>query len=114
MPKRYMQNDTDQTIFVGSVMIPAGQGREVDEQYLPPTGGDAALPPPDSAGGTTTSELLPANLTDLQALPVRDLVPRLEALNDADLAALAELEQGAATPRTTVLSAISKDRKSNV
>lgn len=106
MPKRYMHNDGPNTMFVGSVMILPGQGREVDDQFLPPVdevpAGDATASSGEGGEGG------PPSLATLQALPVRDLVPQLETLSDADLAALAELEQAAATPRTTVLSAISK------
>lgn len=108
MPKRYLHNDGEHTLFVGSVMIPPGQGREVDEQYLPPTGDGATLAPPDAEADGSTTSLGPAKLAALQALPVRDLVPQLEALSAEDLAALATLEEGTDTPRVTVLSAISK------
>ena len=111
MAKRYMHNPGEHTMFVGSVMIPAGEGREVDEQFLPPV--DDAAQSAGDAGGEGSGEgggegNAPQNLVALQALPVRDLVPQLEGLSAEDLAALEALEQGAETPRVTVLSAITK------
>lgn len=102
MGKRYIQNDTDNTMFVGSVMIPAGQGREVDEQFLPPAddGGGQALPDDAGADGPTDEQLL--------AKPLRELVPQLEKLPTERLQRLQALEQAAETPRSTLLGAISK------
>lgn len=110
MPKRYLQNDGEHTMFVGSVMIPPGEGREVDEQFLPPVDdGDtsASAGSQDGSGATGAGEAS-EQLRALRASSVRDLVPQLEALSPEDLAALAELEQASETPRVTVLSAISK------
>ena len=38
MAKRYVHNPTDQVMFIGGTMVAPGEGREVDEQFLPPDG----------------------------------------------------------------------------
>lgn len=99
MSKRYVHNPTAAVIFAGGVMIPPGEGREIDEAFLPPEGGDAAPeepPPPDPD----------ANLHDLLKQPLKELVPELQGLSTATLDRLAALEGEAATPRKTLLSAI--------
>lgn len=109
MGKRYIQNDTDNTMFVGSVMIPAGQGREVDEQFLPPADGDAGQAPSgEPAAGGPTDEQLQANLRELLAQPLRELLPQLEGLGAETLKQLQAMEQAGETPRSTLLGAISK------
>lgn len=109
MGKRYIQNDTDNTMFVGSVMIPAGQGREVDEQFLPPADDDAKQAPSvEPVGGGPTDEQLQANLRELLAQPLRELLPQLEDLGAETLKHLQAMEQAAETPRSTLLGAISK------
>lgn len=115
MGKRYVSNDTDRTIFVGGVMIPPQQGREVDEQFLPPQ-----APVEDAAAVRAASETgeghaadtdpdaqrLQANLAEMLAQPLRVLLPTLGDASDDTLAALQALEQAAATPRVTLLNAI--------
>lgn len=109
MAKRYIQNDTDLTLFVGGVMIAPGLGREVDELYLPAGFGEA-VPADDQAtvgeegqgAGTDPA----ANLRDLQAQPLRTLVPTLADFSDDTLAALEALEKEAPTPRVSLLNAI--------
>lgn len=109
MGKRYIQNDTDNTMFVGSVMIPPGQGREVDEQFLPPAdgAGEQALTEETASSGPT-EERLQANLRELLAQPLRELVPQLDGLGHEKLKQLQALEQAGETPRSTLLGAISK------
>ena len=36
MGKRYITNDTAGPIFVGGTLVQPGEGREVDEAFLPP------------------------------------------------------------------------------
>lgn len=109
MPKRYVHNDTNRLTFVGGVMIPPGQGREVDEQFLPPAelpAADAGADAPPAAGDSPDAERLAANLAELLAQPLRVLVPNLADLSDDTLAALLQMEQAAATPRVTLVGAI--------
>jgi hypothetical protein len=111
MAKRYVSNDTDRTIFVGGVLIPAGEGREVDEQFLPPAD-DApraeslADPQGDGAGQGPSDEVLAANIADLLGKPLKQLVPLLAEASDETLAALQSAEVATATPRVTLLNAI--------
>ena len=99
MGTRYVANNTDQAIFVGGKMIPPGDGREVDEDGLPPLEDEVAkkepeLPDPD------------ANLRELLTASVKNIVPALADLGDETLASLARIEGESATPRKGVLSAI--------
>lgn len=103
MSKRYVPNHTAGTIFVGGVLIPPGEGREVDELYLPPESPAAA-----AAGDADAPPDLEANLRELLAHPLKDLLPQLEGLGTDTLDQLAALEGQAARPRTTLLSAIAE------
>jgi hypothetical protein len=101
MGKRYVSNDTAQVIFVGGLMIPPGDGREVDETLLPPLDeqpqpADETLPDPD------------ANLRELLTASVKNIVPALADLGDETLASLARIEGESVTPRKGVLSAIAE------
>jgi len=121
MAKRYVHNDTSGVKFVGGVLIPPGEGREVDEQFLPPVdsqlaaavdgagtsidagtgtgaGVDTTLPPDEAA--------LRANLAELLAQPLKALLPTLDTASDDTLGALQAMEQASATPRVTLLNAI--------
>lgn len=118
MAKRYVPNDTARTIFVGGVLIPPGEGREVDEQFLPPDDGAASgvadgaavdqagdrLPADDSGG--PSDEALAANIADMQAKPLKQLIPLLAEASDGTLTALQAAEVATATPRVTLLNAI--------
>ena len=101
MTKRYVHNPTAAVMFAGGVMIPPGEGRDIDATFLPPEGGEEApasdTPPPDPD----------ANLRDLLAHPLKDLVPQLEGLSTETLDRMAALEAEHAKPRNTLLSAIS-------
>lgn len=100
MGKRYLHNDTANVMFAGGTMIPPGEGREVDEEFLPP-GNDAA--PAEAAPGEPNLE---ANLHELLAHPVKEIVPLLAEASDETLAGLARIEGEKADPRKTLLSAI--------
>ena len=111
MAKRYISNDGDQTIFVGGVMILPGTGREVDEAYLPP---EHQQPLPEAAPGNPAGDLADAgaraaaNLAELVAQPLRQLVPALTDCSDETLAQLATLESEREAPRAGLLSAIAE------
>lgn len=117
MAKRYIANDTKNVLFIGGTMIPAGEGREVDEQFLPPADNPEAVADGgagDGAGDGKGLELdldaarLAANLADLLKQPVKKLVPALKEASDDTLAALASAEQASETPRVTLLNAIAE------
>lgn len=107
MAKRYIHNDAAHTVFVGGVMIAPGLGREVDELYLP-----AGHAEPADTGGTDDEGQgggppdPDANLLELLAQPLRNLVPHLADFGDDTLAGLDRLEKAAATPRVSLLNAI--------
>jgi len=114
MAKRYIQNDTAHTLFVGGVMIAPGLGREVDELYLPaghpaPDGTEAGADAgagADAQGQQGGAPDHDANLPDLLAQPLRTLVPTLADFSDETLAGLDRLEKAAAAPRVSLLNAI--------
>lgn len=109
MPKRYIHNDSGRTTFVGGVMIPPQEGREVDTQFLPPeapldpAGADLPAGGDDQAPGAAT---LAANIAEMLKLPLRALLPMVDELGDQSLAELHAGEVANATPRVTLLNAI--------
>lgn len=100
MGKRYLHNDTANVLFAGGTMIPPGEGREVDEEFLPP-GNDA----PSAAAAQDVPDL-EANLHELLAHPVKEILPLLAEASDETLAGLARIEGEKADPRKTLLAAI--------
>lgn len=84
MGKRYVSNDTAGIIFVGGVMIPPGDGREVDELLLPPEDEAPAEPLPEPDPHANLRELLTGN--------VKAVAGALEGLSDESLALLASIE----------------------
>lgn len=109
MAKRYISNDTADIKIVGGVLIPPGEGREVDEQFLPPEhqAEPNSTPWEDPApGGQQDGHLV--NLQDLLASKLSVIVPQLAEFGDETLAALAALEGAAENPRKTLLGAISQ------
>lgn len=108
MAKRYLSNDTDRTIFVGGIMIAPGEGREIDEAFLPPAdAGDQAGAAPPADGDTPPGDAqLAGNIADLLKQPIKHLVPLLADASDETLAALHAAETAGDTPRVTLLTAI--------
>lgn len=107
MPKKYIQNDTERTIFVGGVMIAPGEGRDVDTAFLPP----------EHQGDTATTAEEPEepeeseadkNLRAVLSGGVREIEPLLPEFSDETLKRLAELEGESETPRKTLLAAITQ------
>lgn len=108
MAKRYLSNDTDRTIFVGGIMIAPGEGREIDEAFLPPAdaGDQAGAAPPADGDTPPGAAQLAANIADLLKQPIKQLVPMLAEASDETLAALHTAETASNTPRVTLLNAI--------
>lgn len=108
MAKRYLWNNTARTIFVGGIMIAPGEGREIDEAFLPPVdpGDHAGAGLPASDGQPPGDEQLASNITDLLKQPIKHLVPLLAEASDETLAALHGAETAGDTPRVTLLNAI--------
>lgn len=110
MAKRYVHNDTDLVRFIGGTMLQPGEGREVDEQFLPPgdeaAAADAATGEVPSGAADPDAAALQANLAEMLAQPLKTLMPLLKEASDETLAGLQQLEVAAATPRVTLLNAI--------
>jgi len=115
MAKRYIHNDTDRVMFVGSILIHPGQGREVDEEFLPPEAPpEAGTTSEEPPAGKTAEELAAEQaaaeaaqrIAELQAEVLASLMPKLPELGDDDLAALAEAESASDTPRKTLMERI--------
>lgn len=104
MGKRYVHNDLDRVVFQGGVMIPPGEGREVDEDALGLEASTGAAPAEVSADDPAAA--LAAAVAQLLAHPLKELVPMLADLPDETLAELARAEGEHATPRKTLLAAI--------
>lgn len=102
--RRYITNDTDQPRFIGGRLIPAGEGREIEADELPPEHAASDAEPPAATDDPEAARL--ANLQELLTQPLKDLTPQLADFGDETLAELARLEGEAAKPRTTLLSAI--------
>lgn len=101
MKKIPCTNDTDKYITVGTVTIPPGQTRDVEETLHPDY--HATQAEPESA-----AKVHP--LAALLACTVPTIVEALPALALADLAQLAELENAGEKPRKTLLDAIAEQQ----
>jgi len=115
MAKRHIFNDTALVMFMGGIMIPPGDGREIDEAFLPPADPLPAQPEPVVCGGEgdgsgtdggPDAAALRANLVEQLKLPLKQLIPTLAEASDTTLAGLAQIEGEADTPRVTLLNAI--------
>lgn len=104
--KRYVQNDTDRDMIVGGMLIPAGQGREIDTALLPPEPAAEEAPAPPAPPDPD------ANLRDLLKGTIREIEPLLddETTSDETLAGLARLEAASETPRQTLLQKIAAEQ----
>lgn len=98
-----VSNNTAQTMFVGGVMIPAGETRECEEHTVPEhlrpqaAAPEAEAPPPDP-------------LADLLGHSVKDLAEMLPGIDDEALDALEAAELGAEKPRKRLLELLQKER----
>jgi hypothetical protein len=100
--KRYVTNDGPNVMFAGGLMIPPGEGREIDSE-----------PTSDEAAAAAPAEQLAdpdANFLDLLAQPLKDIVPLLAEASDETLAALERLEQVHDTPRKGLLGPIAEEK----
>ena len=105
MAKVFLFNDTAAPKLMGGKLVPAGEGREVDEVCMPPgelPGNDA--PEEDQAPDLSVERL--KNLMDMLANPLATVLPMLAEHSDETLAELARLEAEHDTPRKTLLAAI--------
>jgi hypothetical protein len=106
MAKRYIHNDTAAVMFVGGVMLQPGDGREVDELFLPPMEPQGGAAAPAEGGQAPDEAALDANLRDVLKGTLKEIVPTLAAYGDATLARLAELENEHEAPRKGLLEAV--------
>ena len=108
MGKRFVFNDGDTAKFIGGVMIPPQDGRDVDEMFLEPTegdgagGGDAELEP--ERGDTALD-----NLREVLAGNVASVKAQLADFSDETLEQLAALEAEGAN-RSSLLAAIAAEQ----
>lgn len=99
MGKRFVSNNTASPIFVGGLMIPPGDGRDVDEIYLEP----------EDQQQETLAETDPhAALRELQKKSVKDITAQLPELSDEDLITLEAIEGEDGKSRSTLLAAIAE------
>lgn len=103
MGKTFLFNDTAAPKIMGGKLVPPGEGREVEDFCLQPGEG----PEPAADAGAPQADLQ-ANLQDLLAKPLKDLVPLLADFGDETLAELQGLEELRDTPRTTLLAKIAE------
>lgn len=108
MAKQFLFNDSKVPRIMGGKLVPPGEGREVDAEFLLP--GDA----PQAATELAADDRNPtAGADDMSAfaqLPVNKLRPELPALSDEQLGKLEALERQREQPRSTVLAAIGELR----
>lgn len=109
MPKRYVFNDTNAPKFLGGVLIPPGDGREVDVMFLPPQDGEGE-PLPLAEGEGEARPNLDANLLEILAGNVKSIVGALDSFSDETLDGLDRLESASETPRKSLLSAFTEEK----
>ncbi|RDI25164.1 hypothetical protein DFR41_104220 [Pseudacidovorax intermedius] len=105
MAKKYIENTGREVMFVGGCMIQPGEGRDIDEMFLPPE--HRTPPPADEPPPAASQDEL---LEQLRAQSIAAIKPELSALKQEALDRLAELEGAQATPRTTLLGLIDAER----
>lgn len=111
--KRTIENTTMVAMFVAGHMIPPGESRDVEvpDELASAVPDGSPQPVEASTGdepqgdGNGTPER-PAQLVELQKLSVAKLKPALADLDAAQLVTLAQIEEGAEQPRSSVLDAI--------
>ena len=95
MPKKYQENTTASPMWVNGVLIPPGEGREVD---MPDEAPALEEPMPEVDPDEALRELLSGNVGNVKA--------GLTGLSEATLQRLQVLEGQDATPRKGVLEAL--------
>jgi hypothetical protein len=100
MAKKPYFNPGPSAMFVGGVMIPPNDSRDVDEQFLPTVDAPEAAvdEPPDPD----------ANYREILAGTIAEILPTLADASDETLDALERLEQGHASPRKGLLGPIAE------
>lgn len=109
MGTKHIHNPGPNVMFVGSKMIPPGEGRDIDESLLPPEHRDA----PVAAEKQPPS--LDALLLEELKKPAKELIDALPGLTQEAIERMDALESEAKKPRKTLLEAIAADllRRSN-
>lgn len=100
MVKKYIENPGPNTLFVGGIMIPAGEGREV-ETHEPVEANESAQEQTPSLDEQLAEEL---------KKPVKELIEGLGELTHEALERMEALEGEAKKPRTSLLSAIAEEK----
>ncbi len=100
-----VSNDTDTDMVVAGRIIPAGETRHFDASLVPtalmPTPGEAEPPAPEPPPYDP--------LQMLQGESVNTIKAALPTLKDAQLEALAGMEEVAEKPRSTLLAALQEE-----
>lgn len=110
MGKRFVFNSGDTAKFVGGVMIPAGDGRDVDEVFLEPEEPAKVLTPDDGGTDEEAARLKALeNLREVLAGSVKTVSAQLADFSDETLVQLAELEAEGGN-RSSLLSAIAAEQ----
>lgn len=98
--KKYIENDTAHMMYAGGSAIAPGEGREVEV--------------PDAGPAQAVADAPAPTLADHVALLLKDSVASiaksLDALSTDTLDMMAELEEGAAKPRASLLTALADER----
>lgn len=110
MGKRFVFNNGDTAKFVGGVMIPPGDGRDVDEMFLEPENPEKALTPEEDGTDDATARLKALeNLREVLAGSVKNVSTQLPDFSEETLGQLAELEAEGAN-RSSLLTAIAAEK----
>lgn len=106
MGTKWIENPGKNTMFVGGKMIPAGEGRLIDEASLPPERRDAVARVSDAPEAPGLDDLVRALLKK----SVRDVTAELPGLTQEALDRAQALESEDKTPRSTLLAAMSAEQ----
>lgn len=93
-------NHSDVYVFIGGVMIPPGDTREVDGRLMPGYG------LPGEPGEKGDAPVAADPLVSILAGPVKGILAGLDALSDDEVEQLIALENGSDKPRSSLLEGL--------
>lgn len=100
-----IENKTESPMYLAGTMIPAGETRHFEAESLPAEYREGE---PGPQSGAAPDVVPPDDVAALLAGSVRDVVAGAAALSDADVDRLIELEEAAAKPRKSLLTALAE------
>lgn len=106
MGTKWIENTGTNAMFVGGKMIPAGEGRLIEESFLPPERRDQAEPLVQQPEAPGLDDLVRALLKK----SVREVTAELAGLTQEALDRAQALEAEDKTPRSTLLAAMSAEQ----